>query len=120
MRRIDKGPEPHTLTRYRASIKRSRLNDTNVYNDFGSKSKEDCESEVSGNLRRQLLQEQGHLCCYCMSRIRCHTSKIEHFKDQKNHRELQITYQNLFVVCAGNEGSHTSNNTATHLKLISH
>lgn len=104
MRKIEKGKEPDTLTQYRASIPKEKLLDENIYNDFSKKSRDDCRNNQSGNLRKQLLEEQGYICCYCMSRIGCTNSKIEHFKDQSTHRDDQVNYQNLFVACMGNEG----------------
>ncbi len=104
MKKILKGIEPNTLTEYRSSIPIRNRNRLNVYNDFNHKSKQECKNNKTGNLRKQLLEEQGYICCYCMSRIDCYNSKIEHFKDQTNNRPLQITYSNLFIACRGNEG----------------
>lgn len=104
LRKINKEIEPTTLTHYRSSIAKENLEDSNVYNDFPNKTKKGCKENEPGNLRKQLLEEQGYICCYCMSRIDCINSKIEHFKDQAANRDLQINYQNLFIACNGNEG----------------
>ena len=109
MKRINKWTEPTTLTTYRSSLHKKDLKDTDIYDGFKHKSKQDCKNNVAGNLRKQLLEEQGYLCCYCMSRIACTNSKIEHFKDQSTNRELQIDYQNLFIACKGNEGQPSNN-----------
>ena len=108
MKRIAKGSEPTTLTSYRSSIPRDSLEDSNIYDDFPDKSREGCQNNSIGNLRKQLLEEQGYICCYCMSRIDCNNSKIEHFKPQSRFRNLQIDYQNLFVSCMGGEGDRKS------------
>ena len=70
---------------------------SNIYEDYSD----------GGILRKQLLVEQGYICCYCMSRIGERTSKIEHFKAQSKFRSLQIDYANLFIACKGGEGMST-------------
>ena len=105
MKQIIKSIEPISLTRYRSTISIENLEDSNIYEDYPNKKREDCANDVSENIRKQLLEEQGYICCYCMSRINCENSKIEHFKPQTKFRDLQINYQNLFVACSGGEGS---------------
>ena len=104
MKKIEKTTEPSTLTHYRSSISHANMNDSSIYADFPQKTKQGCKDGEVDNLRKQLLQEQGYICCYCMSRIDCDNSKIEHFKPQTHHRNLQIDYQNLFIACSGGEG----------------
>jgi uncharacterized protein (TIGR02646 family) len=56
------------------------------------------------DLRRALLEEQGYLCCYCMSRIQTPTQdkmKIEHFQSQHEFPELQLNFNNLLASCKG-------------------
>lgn len=60
------------------------------------------------DLRLVLLEEQGYLCCYCMSRIQAPTQdkmKIEHFHSQYAFSELQLDFRNLLASCKGNENS---------------
>ena len=104
LKKITKTKEPKSLTAYRSTISHKNLEDLNIYEDFKEKTKEQCQKNKADNLRKQLLQEQGYICCYCMSRIDCHNSKIEHFKPQTKNRKLQIDYQNLFIACSGGEG----------------
>lgn len=87
MKRIEKGKEPKSLEEHRAKG-----------GDFDGLNKSE--------LREQLLQEQGCICCYCMKRIPESDwphSKIEHVKSQKNHPDLQLNYRNLLIACTGNE-----------------
>ena len=107
LKKITKTREPKSLTAYRSTIAHNSLEDDNIYEDFKEKTKEQCRERVSDNLRKQLLEEQGYVCCYCMSRIDCDNSKIEHFRPQTKYREFQIEYQNLFIACSGGEGSKT-------------
>lgn len=87
---IDKQAEPPELLEY-------RLQADAVYNgpEF---------TAVKDTIRRQLLDEQGHLCAYCMGRIKRETMKIEHWLPQTSYPEQQLTYTNLLGVCKGNEG----------------
>ncbi len=104
MKKIIKGVEPQSLTKYRSSIPHKNLEDSNIFEDFKEKTQEGCRENERDNLRKQLLEEQCYICCYCMSRIDCNNSKIEHFKSQENYRNLQIVYKNLFIACNGGEG----------------
>ena len=53
-------------------------------------------------LKEALLQEQGHLCCYCLSRIDETKMKVEHWKPRKTYPELILDYSNLMAACEGN------------------
>lgn len=95
MKKITKGKEPISLTAYRSSIPSDDMKKETIYEDY----------KENAILRKQLLEEQGYVCCYCMSRISERTSKIEHFLPQSEFREKQIDYSNLFVACKGGEGT---------------
>jgi uncharacterized protein (TIGR02646 family) len=59
-------------------------------------------------LRLKLLEEQGYICCYCMSRIQAAIAakmKIEHWQSQVDFSDLQLDYKNLLASCRGNEDS---------------
>ncbi len=56
------------------------------------------------DLRSSLLEEQGHLCCYCMRRISSEISRIEHFLPQRMFRQEELNYSNLFLACSISEG----------------
>lgn len=89
MKRIEKGREPRSLAEHR-----------NNGGDFDGLNKKE--------LRQQLFEEQGGICCYCMRRIKNDdfqtSTKIEHVKSQLNHPNLQLKYQNLLLACTGSEG----------------
>lgn len=104
MKQIIKTLEPNTLTRYRSSLNKIQKKSRDVYKNFPEKSQEGCTRGESGNLRIQLLEEQGHICCYCMQRISCVNSRIEHYQSQSRHPKKQIVYKNLFVACNNSEG----------------
>jgi uncharacterized protein (TIGR02646 family) len=87
MKQILKNPsEPVSLTKYRSK--------SSIYNDYQPKD----------DLREQLVQEQGHICCYCMSRIAKEKMIIEHFKPRDKYPNLQLDYQNILGSCLGEKG----------------
>lgn len=62
---------------------------------------DDMDSDTKSILRNALLDEQGHICAYCMKRLKDKV-KIEHYVPRNEENELQ--YTNLLVVCSGGEG----------------
>lgn len=90
MKRIIKNHEPVSLTEHRAS----------AHADFDNLYKDD--------VRASLLEEQGHICCYCMKRIPetniNPSTKIEHFLCQKYHSDQELNYGNMLLACSGQEG----------------
>ena len=56
--------------------------------------------EAIPELKAALLEEQGHLCCYCMSRIKINKMKVEHYVPRR-HEHLKMVYTNLFAACTG-------------------
>jgi uncharacterized protein (TIGR02646 family) len=88
MRKIIKQSEPISLTEHRSM----------PYADYDNYPDKD-------KLRESLLNEQGYICCYCMSRITKERIKIEHWKPQSKYTRLQLDYKNLLGACKGNEGA---------------
>lgn len=86
MRTIEKGPEPLSLRRHRKS--------GGTYEDYTQ----------TDDLRKALLKEQGHICCYCMSRITLRGMKIEHWAPQTAQRDATVDYKNLMGACSGGNG----------------
>lgn len=90
MKCIIKRNEPRSLVQHRSKENAS-------YDNIPTDAKED--------IRKFLLEEQGHICCYCMKRIKIYDMKIEHWKPQKPYQELALDYKNMLGACNGNEGS---------------
>jgi uncharacterized protein (TIGR02646 family) len=88
MRHIDKGPEPRALKRHRSKLQAR-------YDQF--------PKDV---LHRALARDQGYLCAYCMQRIApdIEHMKVEHWKAQSTHRDLELDWHNMLGVCKGGEG----------------
>lgn len=89
MRNIQKGNEPPSLTEHRKT----------PHADYRNYTEKDL-------LRQHLVNEQGGICCYCMSRIRPTAGgmKIEHWQCQENYPARQLEYRNLLGACPGGEG----------------
>ena len=68
---------------------------------------EGVEFRAIKELKNALLNEQGHLCCYCMSRIYFESMKAEHWSPRSNI-QLVFDYNNLLAACTGNfcTGNH--------------
>ncbi len=66
-----------------------------------------------------LLQEQGHLCAYCMCRVKAPLVKVEHWKCREKFPESQLDYNNLLAVCCGNDGKNTSTTRCADERRIS-
>ncbi|WP_375559410.1 retron system putative HNH endonuclease [Bernardetia sp. OM2101] len=70
----------------------------------------DLDKHVMDDLKHSLLEEQGHICCYCMQRIDFDGMQIEHYKpkDKNKYPELQLDYDNLLGVCKGKTNENIS------------
>lgn len=89
MRAISKGQEPRSLVEHRA----------NTHSDYGNYADKD-------GLRAALIRDQRGLCCYCMNRIEATGTamKIEHWRCQSRHAQLELAYSNLLAACLGGHG----------------
>lgn len=75
---------------------------------------ENMPEQAQKQMKSQLLEEQGYLCAYCMSRISEATMKVEHVASRRDYPEKQLIYSNLLACCKGNEGrSHTEQHCDT-------
>lgn len=97
MKQITKNSEPRSLVQHRAN--------------GGT-----FENLPKDEVRNSLLEEQGHICCYCMKRIpqklkqeeidkNFPSSKIEHVKCQSQNSDQELNYSNMLLACNGNHGS---------------
>ncbi len=92
---IKKGREPDRLLWYRQQK---------------GASYEEMDKDVKEELLKKLLQEQGHLCAYCMKRIPEKQGRppvsIEHWlprnPDSKEDLGQGLDYRNMLAVCSGN------------------
>ena len=79
------------------------------------------DSSVRNELRESLLEEQNHLCAFCMSRIKFRGSQIEHWFPRSLSIDIlefkKLDYNNLFLVCEDNNKS--CDTTRTERKELS-
>ncbi len=63
--------------------------------------------------QEKLLEEQGHICAYCMGRISIERStdkgakpkvEIEHYRSRETRPDLQLVWRNMLGVCNGSHG----------------
>ena len=59
---------------------------------------------VKAAVKNALLEEQGHICCYCMERIVFAEMKVEHWSSQAEHKSQGLDYGNMLGACMGGEG----------------
>lgn len=88
MRPIRKGPEPPSLTRYRAQ-------GDSTFDGYPGKA----------DLQDSLVREQRGICCYCGGPIRADwgAMKVEHWRAQSAFPAEQLSYRNLLGACMGGE-----------------
>ncbi len=101
MRKIIKAASPSILTHYR---KQSHASYSGL------------PSDVKATVKMALLTEQGHLCAYCMQRIKTTNMKLEHWPCQQRYADQQLEYSNMLGCCTGNEGQPKSQQTCDTLK----
>lgn len=93
---IKKLPQPKSLVKY----KKSESNPTY----------ETIPTDIKVEIKKQLIEEQGHICAYCMQRINQNDTSvtIEHYiprNGEHGNPDKQLDYNNLLAVCDGNRGS---------------
>ena len=107
MIKVEKGPEPEVLRELRESMLTPGLSPKEQFDEL----KGDDKREVT----ERLIQDQGGLCVYCMSRIPVPLTNrdpgiietsIEHFipLELPDNQDVgqALDYQNMFAVCHGN------------------
>lgn len=88
MKYIKKGNEPEELANFKAFA-----------NEDWQPTFEDFRSEDKKKFKQKLIEEQGHVCCYCGMRISSENSHIEHLKPQSDYPEDELNYYNLLASC---------------------
>ena len=88
MKYIKKSNEPEELANFKAF---ANENWQPTFREF--------RGEDKRRLQQKLIEEQGHICCYCGMEITREDSHIEHLKPQSNYPEDQLNYYNLLASC---------------------
>jgi uncharacterized protein (TIGR02646 family) len=90
MRFIQKNPEPASFTTWKQQAKPDWQP---TWQNFQKPEKTD--------VLDALLQEQGHICCYCGQRISSTLSHIEHLKPRKHFPAEKLDHSNFLASCPG-------------------
>lgn len=62
-------------------------------------------------LKQQMVEEQGFVCCYCNCRISIIRETSEHILPIKSHKQLLAEYKNILVSCNHSRTQRQSDNT---------
>lgn len=90
MKYIVKGQEPPEFTEWKA-LANDNDNWTPTYDDLRSPQKD--------AVKKALMNEQGHICCYCERRLDESNSHIEHFNPRSRKQVDPLDYSNLLCSC---------------------
>ena len=109
MHKIQKRAEPGHFSKWKAEYAAVHGRSP-VYEDLAN-------TREYGLLKKELVKEQGYICCYCQNRIgkssKMDDCNIEHFKPRHPDRSLltaeeceicenaQMDYRNMFASCLG-------------------
>lgn len=63
--------------------------------------------EIKQELRCSLVEEQGHICCYCGCRIKTTDAIVEHLNPRQKYPKLQLEYFNLLASCDGGQSKRS-------------
>ncbi len=88
MKHIVKQAEPQEFTNWKA------LANEDWQPTYGT-----LNSDVKKIVKRALMQEQGHICCYCERRLEDNDSHIEHLEPQSTGNIDPLDYDNMLCSC---------------------
>jgi uncharacterized protein (TIGR02646 family) len=69
-------------------------------------------TSMKQTVKAELLDEQGHLCCFCEAPVEMKSGHIAHLLDRHNHSTLALDYDNLLYSCP--ENPHNTPQTCGH------
>lgn len=97
MKYINKSPEPSFFTEWKNKENVDvELNSSRLPKHLWDMLKNPEKKE----LRKNLVEEQNYLCCYCGERIDIdHKTTLEHLLPKNHYKALMFTYKNLIASC---------------------
>lgn len=101
MKKITKRESPDWFEAWKTNFRTIHNREPHYKTDFSTGDQDGAKRRK--NLRQQLVEEQGAICCYCMRRISVNTSHIEHFWPKDVFLDKDLNYDNLFASCNGVE-----------------
>ncbi|MCM1256543.1 MAG: TIGR02646 family protein [Roseburia sp.] len=99
MKKINKEDPPEWFEKWKQDYKNTYGKEPHYKSDFST-------DDEDGKMRRQqlrehLIEEQGHICCYCMKKIFQNNSHIEHFWPKASFPQKDLEYNNMLASCNG-------------------
>jgi uncharacterized protein (TIGR02646 family) len=92
--------ELQSIPNLTTATKKNILKKNTIWKDFTGTGK----NGVNGDVKKGLLNEQGFICCYCMSRIEIDDATIEHLASRSVYPTEMFDYStNLLASCNGGE-----------------
>ena len=74
---------------------------------------------VKNAVKKDLLEEQGYICCYCQTRIKMdEKTQIEHFIAMDSDPTKMFDYDNLLASCDGGQQYRTNHNQDDEIEYI--
>ncbi len=95
MKKIIKKNSPDWFETWKDDFQRNNRRKPTYKDDFAINDNERIR------LRKELIKEQGEICCYCMKRIDASSSHTEHFWPKSKFEDIDLEYNNLFASCNG-------------------
>jgi uncharacterized protein (TIGR02646 family) len=105
MKYIEKGAQPAILNQWINSVEPNNKN----YNSLST-------DPIKIEIQQMILDEQGHICCYCENKIEIDESHIEHIRPQDKYPNLDCDYTNLLVSCIKNPTKEKHKSHCGHYK----
>ena len=99
MKKINKQESPQWFEDWKEKFELENGKAAHYKDDFSTNDQEGAKRRRE--LREHLVDEQGRICCYCMKRISINSSHIEHFWPKEIFRSRDLSYENLFASCNG-------------------
>lgn len=88
MKYIQKQIEPVALSQWKQQA-----------NENWQPSYESIGHELKNIIKQALIQEQGHICCYCEQKLNPKDSHIEHFQPQEDPSVDNLDFANMLCSC---------------------
>ncbi len=99
MKKIIKKSSPDWFETWKYNFREENKRKPNYEGDFSTMDDNGQQRRI--RLRKELIKEQGEICCYCMKKIDISSSHTEHFWPKSKFEDIDLEYTNLFASCNG-------------------
>jgi len=108
---IEKGNEPQSFTDWKS-----------LANEDWQPTYDKLSGQEKRDVKNALMQEQGHICCYCERVLKYSDSHIEHLNPQCHNEEERLDFKNMLCSCQQQlkkgEPLHCGNSKGDNIILI--